>query len=105
MILFMALAFYSYIRFYKLRYLCAASSDSSLFLARTKRSTDPLRPHQRVHPTLVDLDDLDGRLPLLDDLVQDGRPVCVLVRRDGGRGRPLEPPRCQAWSHDRTLRC
>lgn len=41
MILFMALAFYSYIRFYKLRYSCAVFFPSPLSLARTKSSTDP----------------------------------------------------------------
>jgi hypothetical protein len=80
----MALAFYSYIRFYKLRYSCAF-----LFPSSSHRRTDAW-PLQRVHSPVVDVDVPHRSLPLPHHLLQDGRSLRFHGGRNCCRCRSLE---------------
>lgn len=95
LILFMALSFYSYIRFHKLRYRYAASEPHPRSIQLTFRT-------QRVYEALVDLDAAHWRLLESYHFVQDGRALRLHDSRHGGRYRPLEPPRHQARIDDRA---
>lgn len=95
MILFMCLAFYSYIRFHKLRYSCVPLfPPPALSRSRRRRRLTrlPRRP-QRVHAPVVDLARPHGCLPVAHHLVQDGRPLCVPRRRHRRCRRFVEHPR------------
>jgi hypothetical protein len=94
LVLFMAMSFYCYVRFHKLRYKFVPfrSSDESIL---TKLLS------QRLYATVVDMDDPHGSFPQSDNIVQDGGTLCVLDGRNGGPHRHVDPARHPTRTLDR----